>query len=150
MFPVRVWRRVQLLRGGGEGKEREVGDEEAVMKKLNGEMLTKKEVVDVMTVWFEEVDKRKGIKTEEKFNGHSLRKGGATSLFLRGVSETLIQVLGRWKSDAYKAYGVLNREVVREAQRKMMETKGGDLVVGKTRWSEGYWKTEEGGEEEEM
>lgn len=147
MCPIRVWRRVKQLRK--ERKESERGDEEAVMRKQNGDMLTRKEVVEVMTVWFEEVDRKKGIKTEEKFNGHSLRKGGATSLFLRGVSETLIQVLGRWKSDAYKAYGILNREVVKKAQREMMQSKEGDLVVGKTRWSEGYWRTDEHVEEEE-
>lgn len=41
---------------------------------------------------------------EKQFNGHSYRKGGATSLFKAGVAESVIQLLGRWLSDAYKLY----------------------------------------------
>ncbi len=39
-----------------------------------------------------------------RFAGHSLRRGGATSLAIRGVPDHLIQALGRWKSDCYKLY----------------------------------------------
>jgi hypothetical protein len=38
------------------------------------------------------------------FAGHSLRRGGATSLMLRGVPNGVIQLLGRWASDAYRLY----------------------------------------------
>ncbi len=37
-------------------------------------------------------------------NGHSFRRGGATTLSLAGVPNHLIQALGRWRSDAYKRY----------------------------------------------
>ena len=35
---------------------------------------------------------------------HSFRKGGATHYLRAGVSENVIQLIGRWKSDAYKLY----------------------------------------------
>jgi len=38
------------------------------------------------------------------FAGHSLRRGGATSLALRGVRESVLRMLGRWKSDAVNLY----------------------------------------------
>jgi hypothetical protein len=46
---------------------------------------------------------------ENKFSGHSLRRGGATSLSLQNVSPDVIQLMGRWKSDAYKRYIVTPR-----------------------------------------
>jgi hypothetical protein len=38
------------------------------------------------------------------FAGHSLRRGGATSLANRGVPDHVIQYLGRWLSDTYRRY----------------------------------------------
>ena len=38
------------------------------------------------------------------FSGHSLRRGAAVSATAAGVSDALIQLLGRWSSDAYKVY----------------------------------------------
>jgi site-specific recombinase XerD len=40
----------------------------------------------------------------ENITPHSFRVGGATHLFAAGVSEDLIKLWGRWKSDAYKVY----------------------------------------------
>ena len=40
----------------------------------------------------------------DAFSGHSLRRGGATALFLAGVSEHWIAIHGRWRSNAYKLY----------------------------------------------
>ena len=39
-----------------------------------------------------------------QFNGHSFRRGAATTARQRGLREDEIQLLGRWKSNAYKAY----------------------------------------------
>jgi integrase len=136
--PGGVWKRVEALR---RGKDRR--DDEAMMRKEDGTMLTKREVVEMMGVWFGEADRRRGIVTQEKLSGHSLRKGGATSLLLRGVSESLVQALGRWKSDAYKSYAVLNKTLLREAQRAMMRTEESDLAVGGTRWAIGQWVQED-------
>jgi hypothetical protein len=38
------------------------------------------------------------------YAGHSFRRGGTSALFLAGVSDSIIQQHGRWKSDAYRAY----------------------------------------------
>lgn len=39
-----------------------------------------------------------------RFTGHSIRRGGATSLAARGVADHLIQTMGRWKSNAHRIY----------------------------------------------
>jgi hypothetical protein len=38
------------------------------------------------------------------YAGHSFRRGGASALFLAGVSEATIATHGRWKSLAYRSY----------------------------------------------
>ena len=39
-----------------------------------------------------------------RFNGHSFRIGAATTAASRGLSDSLIQILGRWKSSAFLGY----------------------------------------------
>ena len=40
----------------------------------------------------------------EGFSTHSLRIGGATSLFAAGATETVIRTMGRWSSDIHRLY----------------------------------------------
>jgi hypothetical protein len=40
----------------------------------------------------------------EQISVHSLRTGGAYALFVCGVSETALRMLGRWKSDSFMSY----------------------------------------------
>lgn len=40
----------------------------------------------------------------KEYSGHSLRRGGATALIRAGVSPELVQLQGRWRSDAYRLY----------------------------------------------
>ena len=68
---------------------------------------------------------RIGLNSEQ-FSGHSLRRGGATSLALRGVSDALIQVLGRWQSDAYKRYILQPLVSIRDAMRVMARCNAND------------------------
>ena len=39
-----------------------------------------------------------------KYAGHSFRKGAATTAAERGIQDSTINILGRWKSDAYLRY----------------------------------------------
>lgn len=41
---------------------------------------------------------------DSKYSGHSFRRGAATWAFSMGVPSDVIQLLGDWRSDAYKAY----------------------------------------------
>ena len=46
-----------------------------------------------------------------KYSGHSLRKGGAQTLLEAGVPESQIQILGRWRSSAFKLYIQLTDDI---------------------------------------
>ena len=46
----------------------------------------------------------KNLGIKGNFSGHSFRKGAATSAERNGLTREKIQLLGRWKSDAYKRY----------------------------------------------
>jgi hypothetical protein len=49
------------------------------------------------------------------YSGHSFRKGGASSLAERGVPDSTIKQMGRWKSVAYQRYVTVSEEKIREA-----------------------------------
>jgi hypothetical protein len=56
---------------------------------------------------------------EAEYHGHSYRKGGATSLHEAGVADSMIQVIGRWRSDCYKLYIVTALKSILNASRQM-------------------------------
>ena len=45
-----------------------------------------------------------------RYSGHSFRIGAATTALAKGIPESTIQTLGRWKSDTYKRYVRIPRE----------------------------------------
>ena len=53
---------------------------------------------------------------------HSFRIGGATAAFAAGVPESAIQLLGRWSSDAYRAYLRIPDCTIRSASIAMSKT----------------------------
>jgi hypothetical protein len=53
---------------------------------------------------------------DHSFGGHSARAGGATFYASLGLSEDVIQALGRWSSSAWKIYIRDNPSVCAEAQ----------------------------------
>ena len=48
--------------------------------------------------------KRASVPEAASYRGHSFRRGGASWAFDSGVPGELIQIMGDWKSDAYKVY----------------------------------------------
>ena len=53
------------------------------------------------------------------YSGHSFRKGGATSLSEKGISDSMIQTIGRWTSDCYKIYITIPIEKILLSNRSM-------------------------------
>lgn len=56
------------------------------------------------------------------FKLYSFRIGGATMYAKRGFPSTLIQILGRWRSDAYKTYIRLNKSDIANLSSIMVNT----------------------------
>ena len=52
---------------------------------------------------------RKAGLDESQYNGHSFRIGAATTAAQHGLQDLLIQILGKWRSEAYKSYIKLPR-----------------------------------------
>ena len=65
-----------------------------------------------------------------RYTIYSLRIGGATSLARRGVDHRMIQIAGRWTSDAYKLYIKMTPKMMAVHQRKFLqlEVKHPELV----------------------
>lgn len=63
-----------------------------------------------------------------KYSGHSLRRGGATSLHLRGISEQTIKMLGRWRSDAFRRYIDSPIEQLRLAQTQLIQSSSIEIM----------------------
>jgi integrase len=61
------------------------------------------------------------------FTGHSLRRGGATSLFAAGISADLVKILGRWKSNCYLLYLETPVAKVARAQAQMARLELGQV-----------------------
>ena len=78
----------------------------------NGMFLTRARVLDMLTCALPDVP---------FVNTHSFRRGGASALASAGTSEELIQILGRWKSKAYRDYITFTDEFIATAQERMVQ-----------------------------
>jgi integrase len=56
------------------------------------------------------------------YSGHSFRRGAATSARLAGLSDHEIQLLGRWRSDAYKRYIEVHPDQLLGISRRLQAT----------------------------
>ena len=60
-----------------------------------------------------------GIPEVHKYKGHSFRKGGATSLHTAGVPDSVIRIMGRWRSFAFARYVDTPMHTIIEAGHSM-------------------------------
>lgn len=79
----------------------------------NGQPLTRQLVTDRLRA----ILKSAGVTGN--YSSHSFRIGAATMAAKRGIPDHLIQVLGRWQSDAYKQYIRTPREAIVSASSKL-------------------------------
>ena len=54
-----------------------------------------------------------------RYSGYSFRIGAATTAMARGVSESTVQILGRWASDSFKWYVRIPRQELADVSRQM-------------------------------
>ena len=59
---------------------------------------------------------------DSNYNTHSFRIGAATSAKSAGISDTYIQLLGRWKSAAYRSYIRTPAPVLRQLSMQLVST----------------------------
>ena len=55
------------------------------------------------------------------YSGHSFRRGAATTARQKGLSDSDIQLLGRWKSDAYRLYIDTDSAYILEASTRLQK-----------------------------
>ena len=96
LCPVRAMVHYLSLRGTTPG---------FLFRYMNGKPLTKDKLVSKMRA----ILTNAGIDSS-KYAGHSFRIGAATTAASRGLPDSTIKMLGRWKSDAYTAYVRTSRE----------------------------------------
>ena len=63
----------------------------------------------VLVTWLKTTLSKAGIDSS-RFSGHSFRIGAASTAAARGIADSTIQTLGRWKSESFKRYVRLPRE----------------------------------------
>jgi hypothetical protein len=100
-----------------------------------GRVLTKSDVVGWLNSAVASVDQLHGIPSQGRVFGHSLRRGGATSLAHARVLETLIQVLGRWKSSSFRLYISLDPRLRNQAFSALAESTSRPAPLLAVAWS---------------
>ena len=78
----------------------------------NGSFLTRARIRDLLA---------RSLPHVPNINTHSFRRGGASALSDAGVEGHVIQILGRWKSDAYIHYIQMSDEFLTETNLSMVK-----------------------------
>ena len=113
--PVTLMKRWLVIRGGAGGKG-------ALFKLNSGKLLTR----SVLQKWMRSALTLAGYVGEEH-SCHSLRAGGAESLVATGFDSSVIQVMGRWQSNAFLLYLKISDAVRKEASVAMGKLKKQDF-----------------------
>ncbi|MBA3762104.1 MAG: hypothetical protein H0X04_02020 [Chthoniobacterales bacterium] len=106
----------------------------ATFSMSDGKVLSRAVFVSMLRALCAKVEKKLGLGLNaQHFSGHSLRRGGATSMYLRGCSSDTIRTMGRWRSLSYRLYIDSSNDVLLHAQSRMAmvttESLAGDLGV---------------------
>ena len=113
--PVQKMKQWLLVRGRNDGK--------GPLFKLNdGKLLTR----HCLQRWLRKALDLAGYKGLEH-SCHSLRAGGAESLIASGFDSSVVQVLGRWASDAFLSYLKITQATRRDASVAMSQLKKQDI-----------------------
>ena len=115
--PVKLMRKWLTVRGRTDGKG-------ALFRLSSGKLLTR----STLQRWMRAALTLAGYVGEEH-SCHSLRAGGAESLVAAGFDSSVIQVLGRWASNAFLLYLKMTDEVRKEASSAMGKLKRQDVEV---------------------
>ena len=70
-----------------------------------------------------------------QFASHSLRRGGATAMFLGGAKELTVQLFGRWRSDAYKVYTCIDTRQLSHLSSRMISATEIRHTTDGSRWA---------------
>ena len=60
----------------------------------------------------------------KRFSPHSLRSGGATSMYVRGISVEHIRRFGRWAPDTFRRYLCRDNQVFKFVGNAMIKATG--------------------------
>ncbi len=86
----------------------------------DGKPLTSKRLIQYIRVLIKSVELEHQLGLDHNnFSGYSLRRGGATSLYAAGMSETTIKTMGRWRSYCFRLYVETPLYVLKDAQTCM-------------------------------
>ena len=86
----------------------------------DGKPLTTKSLIQCIRLLIIKVERKHKLGLQyDNFSGYSLRRGGATSLYAAGMSETTIKTMGRWRSYCFRLYIETPLYVLKEAQVSM-------------------------------
>eukprot|EP00808_Paulinella_micropora_P015471 g55662.t1 len=92
------------------------GKAQAMFRWANGEIVTREKFV----AGARQLLAQSGVDDGSRFNGISLRRGGAKSLKLAGASDLAIMRAGRWSSDCFKRYIETPRGEIMLEQRSLV------------------------------
>lgn len=103
LCPVPAGLKYMVKRGSGAGPFFRFSD---------GRTLTRSRFVTEV----KEALEKSGVDSSQ-YSGHSFRSGAATTAIRRGVGDATVQMLGRWRSDAYRTYIKTPRDQLAQVSR---------------------------------